>query len=111
MVPSSRYDDEKGRNFRMEDGTMDEDGAVSPGSGGGMRIATTCVAPYSIWVEGDNPSDSSRDDSKQHGRSVTKHLLVGVAERVVWPPTRWQILSNEMDGTLPSEARSQAYWP
>jgi len=45
------------------------------------------LPPYTLFVEGDN-TDKSRD-SRQYG-PITKGLLVGIAEYVVWPPTRWQ---------------------
>jgi len=107
MAPSSRFDKPGKFTFRMDD-EMKKRGKTSSNAASfqSMRIATTCVAPYSMWVEGDNRANSN--DSQQHG-SVSKHLLVGVAEYVVWPPTRFQKLSRELEN--PMEARPHAYWP
>jgi len=44
------------------------------------------IPPDSTWMEGDNERNS--DDSRKYG-PVTKRLLVGKAERVIWPPSRW----------------------
>ena len=84
----------------------------------GMKIATTSVPPYSLWVEGDNKNNSydsrtrrrrSRrrniDDTSTvdeaslggHG-PVSKKLLIGIAEYRIWPP--WRI------GKLPKHAPS-----
>ena len=39
-----------------------------------------------VWVEGDNEEKS--EDSRDYG-PLSKRLLVGKAERIVWPPSRW----------------------
>jgi hypothetical protein len=52
--------------------------------------ALTTIPPYSIWVQGDSTEHNSLD-SRQHG-PVSKKLLVGIAERVVWPPSRFGAL-------------------
>ena len=130
MVPSSRFDKPGRFTFRREidNGSNDDDDAsnktkTTTRTRGfqSMRVATTCVAPYSMWVEGDNRSNSY--DSNQQG-SISKHLLVGVAEYVVWPPTRFQTLllssstSQQGDSTSTTsstmegeEAKPYAYWP
>ncbi|KAL9182242.1 hypothetical protein ACHAXT_012894 [Thalassiosira profunda] len=48
------------------------------------------VPEFSLWVEGDNrDSDTERSvDSLVYG-PVCKNTVVGVAERIVWPPSRW----------------------
>ncbi|KAL3929382.1 MAG: hypothetical protein SGBAC_012237 [Bacillariaceae sp.] len=104
MTPSSRYDKPGKRTYSMDDAMKKRSNSAS--SFESMRIATSCVAPYSMWVEGDNRSNSY--DSQQHG-SISKHLLVGVAEYVVWPPTRFQKLSKQIES--PVEAQPYAYWP
>ena len=64
---------------------------------------------------GDNPSNSL--DSRQLG-PIPKGLLVGIAEAVVWPPSRWCRLprwtSSSSSSSLDDEAvgrRPRAYWP
>lgn len=39
-----------------------------------------------VWVEGDNEEKS--EDSRDYG-PLSKRLLVGKVERIVWPPSRW----------------------
>mmetsp|Transcript_3754 Transcript_3754/g.8279 ORF Transcript_3754/g.8279 Transcript_3754/m.8279 type:complete len:243 (-) Transcript_3754:340-1068(-) len=68
------------------------------------------VPPFALWVEGDNhgvdattANDTAKStgggndaqtttyksiDSRSYG-PISKNLLIGVAELVVWPPTRW----------------------
>ncbi|KAL7537271.1 hypothetical protein ACHAXR_007712 [Thalassiosira sp. AJA248-18] len=51
------------------------------------------VPPYSLWVEGDNQESNGNIsvDSRTYG-AVCKNNLIGVAERIVWPPSRWGII-------------------
>lgn len=51
------------------------------------------VPPYSLWVEGDNQgSNGNRSiDSRTYG-AVCKNNVIGIAERIVWPPSRWGVL-------------------
>lgn len=107
MVPSSRYEKPGKLAYSMDDEMKKRTKASSGAkrsSFQSMRVATSCVAPYSMWVEGDNRANSY--DSQQQG-TISKHLLVGVAEYVVWPPTRFQKLSKES----PVGAQPYAYWP
>jgi signal peptidase I len=85
----------------------------------GMRVATPCVPPYSIWVEGDNPTHS-RDSRHQNHGPVSKKLLVGVAEYRVWPPWRIGKLDRNSDAldaigsdfNKPQKhSRPRSYWP
>jgi hypothetical protein len=62
-------------------------------SRGMMRVVTTCVPPYSLWVEGDNPTKSKDSRHDDHG-PVSKKLLVGIAEYRAWPPWRIGKLNN-----------------
>ena len=39
-----------------------------------------------VWVEGDNKDKS--EDSRDYG-PLSKRLLVGKVERILWPPSRW----------------------
>ena len=56
--------------------------------------STVYVPPYCIWVEGDNHFASQESRSSGHG-SVSKKLLVGIAEYRVWPPWRIGKLDNQ----------------
>ena len=89
MVPSSSLKS----SYRMDD---------NPTS---MRIATTSVPPYSLWVHGDNLTNSYDSRNKEHG-PVSKKLLVGIAEYILWPPTRWGVIQNINS----PEPRPQSYW-
>jgi signal peptidase I len=62
--------------------------------------------PYTLYVEGDNES-VSRLDSRQLG-PISKNLLVGVAEAVVWPPLRWQRLHRTP--VLDKDGKPRAVW-
>ena len=48
------------------------------------------IPPYSIWVEGENKTQSNEDtgDSSLYG-PVSKKLLIGQVQCIIWPPTRW----------------------
>lgn len=69
------------------------------------------IPPFAVWVEGDNNGDSENDengkesskksrthycksiDSRTYG-PVCKNLVEGVAERIIWPPSRWGLVSS-----------------
>jgi signal peptidase I len=61
---------------------------------------------YTLHVEGDN-RDNSRDS--RHVGPISKNLLVGVAEYVVWPPTRWQRIQRK--ALLDDNDKPRAFWP
>ena len=48
------------------------------------------VPPFALWVEGDNPESGGDEpsDSRTWG-ALRKNNVIGIAERVVWPPSRW----------------------
>jgi len=64
------------------------------------------VPPYSLFVQGDNEANSR--DSRQLG-PISKNLMVGIAEYVVWPPTRWQRLRRKP--ILDEHDKPLAVWP
>ena len=69
----------------------------------GLRVIPT----YAMWVHGDNAQKSR--DSRDLG-PVSRGLLVGIVERVVWPPSRWQALQREP--TIDDRTkRPIAFWP
>lgn len=53
------------------------------------------VPPFSLWVEGDNQGSNGNMsiDSRTYG-AVCKNNVIGIAERIVWPPTRWGVLPS-----------------
>jgi len=75
------------------------------------------IPPFALWVEGDNNGDDISDenekdvtkrrhcsksiDSRTYG-PICKNLVEGVAERIVWPPSRW----GEISRLSPSVPRS-----
>ena len=66
---------------------------------GTNRFRLEKVPCFNLWVEGDNvninsdgQNESSESiDSRIYG-SISKNLVIGVAERLVWPPTRWGLI-------------------
>lgn len=59
------------------------------------------IPKFNMWLEGDNADTS--EDSNTYG-PVSKKLLVGQAEYVVWPPSRWGTVAK----VVPPEGR--AWW-
>jgi|UPI000581A13B signal peptidase I len=70
----------------------------------GRRIQL--IPPYTIYMEGDNKENS--DDSRKTG-PISKNLVVGIAEYVVWPPYRWRRIIREQ--ACDELKRPRAYWP
>jgi signal peptidase I len=64
------------------------------------------IPPHSLYLEGDNRANSR--DSRHYG-PVSKNLLVGIAEYVVWPPSRWQRIQRLIAEDERGESR--AFWP
>jgi signal peptidase I len=69
------------------------------------RILQT-VPSYSLYVEGDN--DSNSRDSRHVG-PISKGLLVGVAEYVLWPPSRMCRIRRV--ALTDDHGRPRATWP
>mmetsp|Transcript_3540 Transcript_3540/g.7818 ORF Transcript_3540/g.7818 Transcript_3540/m.7818 type:complete len:222 (+) Transcript_3540:260-925(+) len=61
------------------------------------------IPPFALWVEGDNQeSNGNRSvDSRMYG-AVCKNSVIGIGERIVWPPSRWGIIPR----VTPSVPRS-----
>lgn len=65
------------------------------------------VPDYSLYVEGDNKANSVDSRNLAHG-AVSKNLLVGVAEYVLWPPSRWQRIQRVPEKD--ANGKPRAYW-
>jgi signal peptidase I len=65
------------------------------------------VPDYSLYVEGDNKANSVDSRNSTHG-AVSKNLLVGVAEYVLWPPSRWQRIRRVPEKD--ANGKPRAYW-
>lgn len=63
------------------------------------------LPPYTLYVEGDHARVSR--DSRQYG-PLSRNLLVGTAEAIVWPPRRWQRLGVAATPTV--QGRPRAFW-
>lgn len=61
---------------------------------------------YTLYLEGDNHKNS-RDS--RHVGPISKNLLVGVAEYIVWPPSRWQRIQRTK--ALDENGKPRAFWP
>jgi signal peptidase I len=81
------------------------------------RFSWRTIPSFTIHVEGDNIENS--EDSRMYG-PVSKNLVHGIAEIIVWPPSRWQVLKRQafckQDGgdssmQYPENHHSRAFWP
>lgn len=63
---------------------------VHPGVSQSFRLEE--LPTFSVFVEGDNLDDSI--DSRLLG-PLSRNLVVGVAEYVVWPPSRWKHIKQD----------------
>lgn len=50
------------------------------------------IPPSCVWIEGDNITDSI--DSRSIG-PISKKLIIGTVEYVIWPPSRWGAVKRE----------------
>lgn len=78
---------------------------LSHGSSSRRRIVS--VPDYSLFVQGDNKQNSIDSRDRDHG-CVSKNLLVGIAEAVLWPPSRWQRIRREP--LVDAKGEPVAYW-
>ena len=62
------------------------------------------IPPYSVWVENDNDSFTKSKDSRTFG-ALSKNLIIGQVDRIIWPPSRWSSVGNERP------AIGRAWWP
>lgn len=60
---------------------------VRPSSTNNRYRSTILHVPEnSLWVEGDNKKDS--EDSSSNYGPISKKLIVGTVDRIIWPPSR-----------------------
>jgi signal peptidase I len=82
---------------RYETG-MERDGTVATRTYYDRRLIA--LPSHFVYVEGDNASNSV--DSRTTG-PISYNLVVGVAEYVIWPPSRWQRIQRrtvrDVDGS------------
>jgi signal peptidase I len=88
---------EQHKTSRRETG-MERDGTVATRTYYDRRLIA--LPAHSVYVEGDNASNSV--DSRTTG-PISYNLVVGVAEYVIWPPSRWQRIQRrtvrDVDGS------------
>ncbi|KAL3822194.1 hypothetical protein ACHAXA_008210 [Cyclostephanos tholiformis] len=96
--------------------------------GGGEMIVR--VPPFALWMEGDNKVDDDAGDEEEDEEStgvenlqrcrsslslsvdsraygpVCKNNVIGVAERIVWPPSRW----GKIPSVDPSTSATMRSW-
>jgi signal peptidase I len=98
---------------QFHDSSADQTKNDRPSTNMGWRM----IPSYAIHVEGDNLANSQ--DSRHYG-PVSKNLVCGLVEAIVWPPSRWQYLKRDepsnlssevVPGTLNSHQPSRAFWP
>ena len=83
---------------------VDQKQSGSIGSSSSRRLQS--LPSHSLYVQGDNVANSQ--DSRKYG-AVSKNLLVGIAEYVVWPPSRWQRIQRIVPED--SKGKPRAFWP
>ena len=78
----------------------------------GSRNRLNSIPPYSLYVEGDNLENLKYN--RQLGHTISKGLLLGVAEYILWPPSRWKKIRREAPTGNADEQTSiepRAFWP
>ena len=57
-----------------------------------MSLAVSMAVVFFLWVEGGNhETNGNRSiDSRIYG-AVCRNNVIGIAERIVWPPTSWGV--------------------
>lgn len=90
------------QTMKNSTGTTTDATAKYPEARRGFNV----IPGYSIYVEGDNTGRSR--DSRAFG-PLSKNLLVGVAEYIIWPPSRWQRIERKIP--LDDNGKARAFWP
>jgi signal peptidase I len=88
---------------------LHEKSYLYPGSAPSAQRFSVTVPPGRLWVMGDNRyvSDDSRlrQSDPGHG-TVPENMVIGRAFVIVWPPSRWRILSNPSTFSQPDISRA-----
>jgi signal peptidase I len=96
-----------GQYVRNNNGGHGHGGQNSNNSSTTTTTRIISVPDYSLYVEGDNKRNSEDSRNAAHG-SVSKNLLVGVAEYILWPPSRWQRIRREP--AVDASGKPRSYW-
>jgi signal peptidase I len=93
---------------------LNEQSYLYPGSAPSLSRFNIVVQPGRLWVMGDNRFFS--DDSRDHqgdpgGGTVPESGVIGRAFVIIWPPSRWRILSIPSTFTQPALNGSAAAPP
>lgn len=59
------------------------------------------IPQYSLWLEADNRENC---EDTCHDGSVSKKMVVGLAEKIIWPPWRWGTIERKRP------ALGRAWW-
>ena len=90
---------------------LTEQSYLYPGSAPSLARFNIVVQPGRLWVMGDNRFYSA--DSRDHmgdpgGGTVPESAVIGRAFVIIWPPSRWRILSIPATFTQPALNGSHA---
>ena len=90
---------------------LTEQSYLYPGSAPSLSRFNIVVQPGRLWVMGDNRFYSA--DSRDHmgdpgGGTVPESAVIGRAFVIIWPPSRWRILSIPATFTTPALNGSHA---
>jgi signal peptidase I len=69
------------------------------------------LPPHFIYTEGDNATSSQQDCRDMGNVPISQNLVVGIAEYILWPPSRWgRIHRQPVHGMSYKSPRPRAIW-